>query len=427
MFLCCWSVLVINVPPPKATFWPILSRKLFLLALCTLAPEIIFQIALGQWLAAHRSLKLFHGSGYTEWTLRHAFYANMGGFHLKPPNWNSFPIDAKQLHYLVERGYVDLPLLKETQIRDKDKVDGMLRAITLVQTLWFVVNIVARAVQHLAITALELSTSAFVILSIGTTMCWLHKPADVQSEEYINTDTTIQQILLDGGEEAAVPYNYTPLDFASRQEWVWSIIWGYGLSYLRKFNLAAPPLERPINRFQNTVIPVIGGPAWGLFFMVSMAYFAIFVGAWHFSFPTKIETTLWRAASLTAMLCTLLVFIAMQGFTSWYPALRQKLRSAASQEEDAENNGAAKAAPTTLYGRHKHKTLHAIRSYIKNNLMLKAPSLNAPLGLILVTWVCGIFYCSARLYIVIADCMELRSLPRSAYQDVDWSAFWPHF
>ena len=427
MFLCCWSVLVINVPPPKSNSWQILYRKFVLLALCTIAPEVIFQVALGQWLAAHRSLKLFHSSGYTDWTLRHAFYADMGGFHLQPPNWNSFPIDAKQLHYLVQRGYVKLPNLEETHIRDKDKVDGMLRAITLVQTLWFIVNIIARKAQNLAITALELSTSAFVILSMGTTLCWLHKPADVQSPDFIHTEITIAQILLDGGKAAAAPYNNTPLDFASRQEWIWSIMWAHGLSWLRKFNLAAPPLKRPINRFQNTIVPVIGGSAWALFFVVSMAYFAIFVSAWNFSFPTKIESTLWRAASLTAMLSALVVFIAMQAFSSWYPALRRKLRSAVSQVEDAENNTVDKPAPTTMYGRRKHKTLHAIKSFIKNNSVLKDPALEAPLGLIIITWISGIFYCSARLYIAIADFMELRSLPRSAYLDVDWSAFWPHF
>lgn len=82
MFLCCWSVLVIDVPPRWASSWQILNRKLLLLALCAIEPEVIFQIALGQWLAAHRSLELFSNSGYNEWTIRHAFYANMGGCNL---------------------------------------------------------------------------------------------------------------------------------------------------------------------------------------------------------------------------------------------------------------------------------------------------------------------------------------------------------
>jgi hypothetical protein len=425
MFLCCWSVLIINVPKPGSSSWHILLRKLFLVGLCAIAPELIFQVALGQWLSARRSVKLFHGSGYTDWTLRHGFYADMGGLHLHSPNWKSFPIDAKQLHHLVIRGHVPYPELSDMHIRDKNKVDGMLRLITLIQSLWFIVNIIFRASQHLAITALELSTSAFVMFSTAISLCWMLKPADVQTPDYVRIETEVAAILQDGGEEAAGVYYYTPLDFISRQEWSWSILWSHGLNYLRKIHLAAPPAERPITRFQNTIVPAIEGPAYGLFIAVSLGYFGIFIAGWNFNFPTRMESILWRAASLTAVLSALSVCIIIQISYAWYPALRRKLRSAASQ-------GGVLSAPletnTTPSDRQrKRNALSTLAAYLKNNSVLKDPALNTTVEVVIATWFFGIFYCASRLYIFIADFMELRSLPRSAYQEVDWSSYWPHF
>ncbi|KAF7512486.1 hypothetical protein GJ744_001421 [Endocarpon pusillum] len=94
----------------------------------------------------------------------------------------------------------------------------MLRLITLIQALWFIANVIARASQGLAITVLELSTSAFVIFSAATAICWMQKPADVQQPDYIRTDKKITEILLEAGEPGAGVYYNTPLDFVSRRE-----------------------------------------------------------------------------------------------------------------------------------------------------------------------------------------------------------------
>jgi hypothetical protein len=111
----------------------------------------------------------------------------MGGFHLQSPSWRSFQIDAKQLHYLVTRRYIRYPELTDTHIRDKNKVDGMLRCITLIQESWFIVNIISHASQGLTITALELSTSDLVMISLATPLCWMWKADDVQRPDYLTT------------------------------------------------------------------------------------------------------------------------------------------------------------------------------------------------------------------------------------------------
>jgi hypothetical protein len=424
-FLCCWSVLVLNVPKPDSSTLQNIVHKLLLVALCALAPELILQMAMGQWLQARRGRTLFHKSGYSQWTLRHSFYADMGGIHLQSPGWKSFPVDTKQLHYLITKGYVSYPSLNETNIRDRDRVDGMLRFITLVQVLCFVINIMGRVHQNLTITVMELSTSAFVVLNIGTTLCWLRKPADVEHPDYITTDTSIADILCDAGDAAAGVYQTTPLDFASRREWHWSILWAHGLALLRSFRLAAPPMERPALRFQNTTVPFIEGAAQLAFAAITMGYFAIFTAAWNYSFPTKVEQMLWRVASLTALSTAFTIIFSMHFFFSWCPALQEKIKSAIPHGNAGEAPGTNQGAHQAYHG--QRGMIKRFLDYLRNNSLTQDPALTAPLGAILVTWFCGVFYCASRLYILVADCMELRSLPSNAYRTVDWSQYWPRF
>ena len=427
-FLCCWSVLVINVPKPGTGTWHMLYRKTMLLIICAAAPEIIFQIALGQLLSAHQSVKDFHKSGHKNWTLRHAFYADMGGFHLQTENWPSFPIDTKQMHYLITRGYIDYPELQDIDIRDKDKVDGMLRLITLAQTLWFIVNMIFRAVQRLTITTLELSSAAFVIMSVATTICWLRKPADVQHPDIITMKVSLAEVLVDAGVEATtIPYTNTPLDFAGRENWAWSIIWTYGLRYLRKFNLASLPVERPVNRIQNTFVPPISGAVYCFFVFAYCVYFAVFIAAWNFTFPTPLERKLWRITSTMALCAPLLMSVVMHLTFYWLPTIKRRLKTAAANAEGTsidvlDSKKSSRTAAGIVY-----RVLKKAQKILKRNPLLRDPAMDAPTSLILGTWFCGILYGFARIYILVADVIELRSLPASAYQSVDWEEYWPHF
>jgi hypothetical protein len=122
--------------------------------LCVLGPEFIFQLALGQWESARRSVKTFKQSGYSKWTLKHAFFADMGGFILHPDDWVPFHINAKQLHYLVTAGYIPFSVVNldlET-IEDKNKGDVFARCIAITQILWFIVSYFTRWNQQLAVT-----------------------------------------------------------------------------------------------------------------------------------------------------------------------------------------------------------------------------------------------------------------------------------
>jgi len=105
-------------------------------------PEFVLMAAMGQWCSARASVEAFHASGYTQWTRRHAFFADMGGIVLWTPNWKPFPITAMQLHYLITNGpldedkrptgekYLEYPYhITEETIEDKNKADFLARYV----------------------------------------------------------------------------------------------------------------------------------------------------------------------------------------------------------------------------------------------------------------------------------------------------------
>ena len=124
--LCCWTSLCLNAPARNDGRWQQLHDKVNLACLGLLGPELLFILALGQWGSARRSVQDFHSIDRQDWTIRHAFFADGGGFllQLPDPDWKPFPIDAKQLHYLVTHDYVDYPEMRE---QDVGGIDGLSR------------------------------------------------------------------------------------------------------------------------------------------------------------------------------------------------------------------------------------------------------------------------------------------------------------
>ena len=59
--------------------------------------------------------------------MKHAFFADMGGFLLQTTDEVPFPIDAKQLYYLLANDYLEYPSIDLVEIDDKNKTDGFAR------------------------------------------------------------------------------------------------------------------------------------------------------------------------------------------------------------------------------------------------------------------------------------------------------------
>ena len=70
--------------------------------------------------------------------------------------------------------------ITEDEISDRSKGDGLSKVIFILQTSWFIVQCIARHIQGLDLTQLELTTLAMASLNGITCMLWWHKPLNAQ-------------------------------------------------------------------------------------------------------------------------------------------------------------------------------------------------------------------------------------------------------
>ena len=79
------------------------------------------------------------------------------------------------------QGRIDLAGVTEARINDHGKADGLAKGIALLQTLWFIVQCIARfADRHLILTELELVTAALAVLSFVMYVLWWNKPFNAE-------------------------------------------------------------------------------------------------------------------------------------------------------------------------------------------------------------------------------------------------------
>ncbi|KAL8821038.1 MAG: hypothetical protein Q9191_007395 [Dirinaria sp. TL-2023a] len=365
-----------------------------------LAPEFVVILATIQKIEARRSVRQFKEAGFPQWTTRHGFYANMGGFVLQPLHSKSFPINATQLLYLVRQGYIPYPEIKEPELVDASKQDSIQQFLTLVQLLWFVLQCVGRAAQRLPTTTLEIATIGLVICAFLTYHEWDLKPLDVEKPMILTSDERIETVLINAGDSASAPYIRTPLDFVDEQTPSW-------LTRIQphiKWKIFSPP-ERPLPRFTNDRLPVIDGSRDSiLLVLVVMAYSSIHFVAWNFNFPTKVEQIIWRVDCIV-MVSAASIFFASEFYfegvrtgrwSYWWSKMSPGLPRLSRDQ----------------------------RSTSVMNIKEEDP---LPTWQVAIMLAVTVVYTIARMHIAVECFVTLRSLPLGAFDTVQWSNFLPHF
>lgn len=74
------------------------------------------------------------------------------------------PLSPAHVKALIERGNIVPPT--KADLEDKSKSDALSKRFALVQTVWFVLQCIARRVQHLPIAELEVMTIAYTAISL---------------------------------------------------------------------------------------------------------------------------------------------------------------------------------------------------------------------------------------------------------------------
>ena len=229
IFSCTWVAVHPNVPCPKkreANGWieryiqnPLLSfveHRLPLFICALLVPEYVLAWSIRQFFVAREIAKgeiepcakylsiaiiLSKSLIARGWSKTHGFFIVMGRFYLfkrhpiKTSN-DEFklhdndiplcPLAARDLYgddtYQSIRADIDFTSFTvptEEEIKDKGKSDWLAKSLVLLQTSWFVMQCIARGIEHLPITHLEIVTLAYVAMNFVIYIFWWNKPLNV--------------------------------------------------------------------------------------------------------------------------------------------------------------------------------------------------------------------------------------------------------
>jgi hypothetical protein len=110
------------------------------------------------------------------WTQSHGYFVIMGGFMIFEGNKEHHIVTTKDLDELLRNGVIRIT---EKEIQDKGRGDALSKGLILIQTTWFILQCIARKVERLPITELELVTLAFAAFNFVTYAVWWHKPLNV--------------------------------------------------------------------------------------------------------------------------------------------------------------------------------------------------------------------------------------------------------
>ena len=363
-------------------------------------PEFVLGFAAGQYENAHKAVAAFNDLGYPGWTMQHAFFAEMGGFMLYPRDSRPFPVNNRHIQWLVMNKFLEFPQVSTRDIWDRSKADHLIKSLVCIQICWLLITVVARAIQKMAITTLELATVAIVFCTIATFFCWLHKPADVRTPISLRIESSTADILIAGGDAASKPYRMTPLDFVDNLGPSWSA------NVMAFAGVRSGPQERPLPRLTNDRFPHVRGLRQVLLVTITLFSDGIHLFGWHFEFPTRAERIVWRTASLQ-MFVTAAFFWGAELFAGLHRDQTWALLR------------------TMILHPSRVKDLKRARARRPQRAQPTPETFPLPweCGLSVTMWV---LYLAARAYVLGEMFAGLRTLPISAYYCVNWSDFLPH-
>ncbi|KAJ5319457.1 uncharacterized protein N7506_012161 [Penicillium brevicompactum] len=356
----------------------------------------------------------FHDAGYKEWSIKHAWFADMGGFLITYPGEDmpSFPVDAKQLCSLVKDGYLPYPELDEDEIEDKSKSSGLAKLFTIAQACWFTFNTIFRFAQGLVVTTLEITTLSFILVFLVTSFCWYHKPMDVNRPITLELTASVAAIRGKYHQNPGPQWYETPFEFLSRDEWFISRFWKYYIQILHYLHipLFIRPERRPYDRIPSHYGPNVDFRAEIVCAPTVLLFSSVFLIAWNTDFPTTAEQILWRFSSASMVAFTLFGGLAALYFhkTIFKADIAQQKTHAIQNKEGS-------------------SWIYRFLSKLKNIDPEQDPALEIPLrALIPISLVC-VLYAVGRVFILTEDLIGLRSLPKSAFETVSWSKYIPHW
>ncbi|KAG1717708.1 hypothetical protein EDB19DRAFT_1889306, partial [Suillus lakei] len=303
-------------------------------------------------------------SGNSGWTMTHGFFAWMGGFMLYVDGEPRGTLHPLELLQFVRKGSVDMPVISQKEIEDRSKGDGLSKCIALFQLAWFFVQLVARYVQNLPITLLEIDTLAVAALTCVAYGLWWKKPKDVRYPYIVHW-------------KATSPPSYLQATIAHFR--LGPHLGGLIYPFLSLMGVQADISPRAA---RSRRVPSLGGYGeyHGKIVLLigcfsGMVFGAIHCLGWNYLFQRHAEHMLWRAASL-GIACAPVLLLLDVGSILW--------------------------VGTSHTSNH-----HGVITFLS-------------------AVVASFIYIVARVTLIVLMILSLRSLPLGVYDTVAWTRFIPH-
>jgi len=357
------------------------------MVIALIAPEVVVVWAMRQCWVARRLAQVHENRG---WTQCHGFFAIMGGFTLSKDSKASRILMPDQLKSLSDADEISFPEITEKEIQDKSKGDGLSKGLAIVQTGWFVLQCIARGVERLPVTELEIVTLAFALLNFATYVLWWNKPLNVRcGVRIVSRASSGNGDGVDSKDDEKEEPEYTDWSVHMIARNAFKHIMSrarHYLGYIFHPFAASTGISVDFEGRRVKRMPTFyAGPgddsekAYTYFAtgLVAMIFGAIHCIAWSFHFPSRTEQMFWRISSIvivsTPTFYTLLLLLKVVFSSHWV-------------------------------------SLHSLPKWVRALLLTFSLTL----------------YVLARVTLLVLAVTSLRSLPSGAYQTVNWTTYIPH-
>ncbi|KAF8637194.1 hypothetical protein AX16_010853 [Volvariella volvacea WC 439] len=409
ILLCTYISMHHNIPDQGDSWAKVTWMKIRTTIYALLAPEMVILWAIRQRIMAE---KIAESNKHRGWTRTHGFFVQMGGL-VQLQSDSTYKVLCHEKHIKGTK----IPHIPEKEIKDHGKGDLLAKALVIVQTTWFVAQCIARHIQGLVLTEIELITLAFATLNVITYGLWWDKPLNIGYPIYFDENG----IRTDGPQAG----DDSDMEVKEWKEAWHKKLWGAMRDYVAGLAEACSFIHRGLGK---AILWMIFGIPMVMVYVVCLAFVVVFrpiddmVGqeggdnrstsvhpfyaaemdkedhalatiygtgigilfgaihliGWNFEFSTTIELWLWRASSLALTVVPLFLAIA-------YAFLVVHERQSIDFFED-----------------------------VAMVFLIPATFLGAPL------------YFAARIVLLFLSFFALRALPDSAYQNVKWTEYLPH-
>ncbi|KZP09470.1 hypothetical protein FIBSPDRAFT_993388 [Athelia psychrophila] len=217
-----------------------------------------------------------------DWTVTHGFLVLMGGFYYLEPGENPHRLSPEEVEDCIKDGSLDLPT--KSQVNDKSKSDAFSKTVASLQTIWFVAQSLARPIQQLPLTMLEVATVAYTLINVGLHGFWWSKPLNISQPFRVRRASLVRA-------PEPTPLTAPPESQGMLQTLLQTVMGSRDndadLSQLRKVST--------FYAGRATEWDILKADAIALVF--AMLFGAIHCAAWSFAFPSHAENLIWRIAS----------------------------------------------------------------------------------------------------------------------------------